>query len=346
MWYCRAGAWLCNKVGRKSLGLEMKKFMFFSVLFAVLVLGCENREGTADSGWDAGQVPDADGGSEQGSDGHDGIADQGPGARWRVGSEQTLDVVTWNIRNFPTNDHTPSYVAELIEGLDVDLIAVQEITDVYEFGKILSALDGYTAVLSDDEYGSGEYQKTGLIYKSGMIHISGTKSLFEDDWWSFPRPPLQAELTITRPDGSLWTMIVIVVHLKASVGEENESRRRSACDKIKQYVDGLVSGEIESEVLVLGDFNDQLTDPPSNNVFTPFLDEPDHYEFLTEALTGGQYSYIPARVLIDHMMITGALFDDFQQAQVEPVPMEGLVDDFDYLDNVSDHRPVAAVVPW
>ncbi len=323
----------------------MKKRLFVSLLICgILLVACENRQGSFDAATDTGNTADADGWSSDETNWDGG--DEGPHAPWGIGSEETFDVVTWNIRNFPTNGNTASYVAQLINGLDADLIAVQEITDIYEFGKVLSALPGYTAVLSDDEYGSGDYQKTGLIYKSDFISVGETKSLFESDWWAFPRPPLQAEVTITRPDGTLWTMIVIVVHLKASVGEENESRRREACKKLKDYVDSLVSGEVESEVLILGDFNDQLTDSPSKNVLTPFLDEPDHYEFLTRSLTGGQFSYIPARVLIDHMVITGALFDDFEQAEVEPVPMEGLVEDFDYLDNVSDHRPVAAVTPW
>ena len=45
----------------------------------------------------------------------------------QFGTESTLDIVTWNIEHFPKNNLTVSYLAELIDSMNVDIIAMQEI---------------------------------------------------------------------------------------------------------------------------------------------------------------------------------------------------------------------------
>jgi hypothetical protein len=82
-------------------------------------------------------------------------------------------------------------------------------------------------------------------------------------------------------------------------------------------------------------------------VFAVFQQRPDQYRFLTDPLADvNDYSYIPARVLIDHLLVSGGLFDTFAGAQVEAVALERLVLDYDYLSRLSDHRPVVVVTPW
>ncbi len=321
-------------------------------LLALLAVGgCDNRFGPGDAGWwdaggDGGDAGDAgDAGGDPGS--ADAGGDQEPPPPWRVGSEQTLELATWNIRNFPADGRTAERVADLIAGMQIDLVAVQEIADVYAFGQVLQRLPDYTAVLSDDEYGDGEYQKTGLVYRSDLVQVRQTRSLFADDGYAFPRPPLEAEVYLHRPDGSVQKLRLIVVHLKASLGEDNEARRREACQKLAAYVDDLVESNGDTKVAVVGDFNDSLDDPPQDNVFADFQQRPADYRFLTDPLAdANDYSYIPARVLIDHLLVSGGLFDTFAGAQVEAVALDRLVLDYDYLSRVSDHRPVVVVIPW
>ena len=44
------------------------------------------------------------------------------------GTDETLDIITWNIEWFPKqNDRTIDYIIELIDSLNVDVIALQEI---------------------------------------------------------------------------------------------------------------------------------------------------------------------------------------------------------------------------
>ena len=57
------------------------------------------------------------------------------------GGSNSLDVITWNIENFPKNgQQTIDSVAVIIQSLDADVIALQEIMNVSDFNNLLSLL--------------------------------------------------------------------------------------------------------------------------------------------------------------------------------------------------------------
>src|SRR5690606_42157527 len=76
-----------------------------------------------------------------------------------VGSGATVDIATWNIENFPADESTPSLVADLVASLDLDLIAVQEITSVVAFNELVARLPDHGGLLSSHTYGDDTYQK-------------------------------------------------------------------------------------------------------------------------------------------------------------------------------------------
>ena len=57
---------------------------------------------------------------------------------------------------------------------------------------------------------------------------------------------------------------------------DEEVRRLTASGVLKGYLDRLSTS---SPVVVLGDWNDALTDPDPQNVFRPFEEDPTHYQF-------------------------------------------------------------------
>ncbi len=310
---------------------------FVSKIALLLLLGvmccCSGERGGQDIGFHDGL--DAGGDDAGGDDGGDQ-----PENPLRIGSEGTFEIATWNIRNFPSDSLTAGRVAGLIADMDLDLVAVEEIADVAAFEQMLSELPTHRGVLSTDEYEPGDYQKTGFIYRADMIQIGEEQSLFEGDTYAFPRPPLQARFGV---DGGM-TFAVIVLHLKADSGEENEARRRDACEKLKAHVDAMLAAGPETEVFVVGDFNDQLSDAPDDNVFTVFLDDGENYEFLSQELEDdGDYSFIPRHILLDHILITADLRDDYAGGSIQAVPLDLQVTEYDYEQGVSDHRPVVAV---
>ena len=80
------------------------------------------------------------------------------------GGLNSLDVVTWNIENFPKNgQQTIDSVAVIIQSLDADVIALQEIMNVSDFNNLLSLLSNYSGYCS-----SGSSRKMAFIYKSNL----------------------------------------------------------------------------------------------------------------------------------------------------------------------------------
>ena len=56
----------------------------------------------------------------------------------QIGSDETLDIVTWNIQNFPKNGNvTIDAISQIIQDLNVDIIALQEIEGNIAFNNIL-----------------------------------------------------------------------------------------------------------------------------------------------------------------------------------------------------------------
>ncbi len=260
----------------------------------------------------------------------------------RVGSNDLFEIATWNIENFPkAGSQTVNDVAQIIKDLDIDLIAVQEVTSIRSFNDLVDKLPGWRGVLSNDVYSSGSYQKTGILYKVDFITLSGIQNIFENDGYAFPRPPLEAYVTVKDQDGVKFDFNIIVLHLKARGGDSNEARRRSACEKLSSYIKDEINAGADPDFVVLGDWNDQLNDPPQTNVFTSFLNDAQTFTFLTANL-GSQYSYISNsfKSLIDHILITEDVRQEYGQGNCQVLYLDQ--EYISFVSNVSDHRPVMA----
>jgi hypothetical protein len=91
----------------------LSRFMRKIVLLLLLtaLVGCSGRDGRPDVGPQDG----LDG--IDGIDGNGGDRSQSP---LRIGSGQTFEIATWNIRNFPSDSRTAQRVAALIAEMDTD----------------------------------------------------------------------------------------------------------------------------------------------------------------------------------------------------------------------------------
>ena len=58
---------------------------------------------------------------------------------------------------------------------------------------------------------------------------------------------------------------------------DEENRRYTAMNLLKTYIDENLSNE---KVIVLGDLNDDISEPYQNNVFQDVLNDSDNYQFV------------------------------------------------------------------
>jgi len=146
-------------------------------------------------------------------------------------------VLTWNLESFPLTPGATDQVAALIAELRPDVAAFQEVADVAAFNQLLAALPQYEGFLNDDP---GAYTHLGLLAKRERVTVSEVETLFGDNWYAFPRPPLKAHITIDAPDPI--DFVIVVLHLKAQIDADSQARRLTA----SQDLDAWLHAELQS----------------------------------------------------------------------------------------------------
>jgi len=249
-----------------------------------------------------------------------------------TGEDNTLDIVTWNIENFPKNNLTNMYVRQIIDSLDVDIIALQEIVDIQNFNNILDSLGNDWVGFRSGEINS-DYQELSYIVNTQNIEIvSNPYTILNDNSYYFAyREPYVLEISYQNNN-----FILINIHYKCCNGSED--RRLQASLLLYSYINTFFN---DSKVIVLGDFNDLLID--DNNVFSPFLSDMNNFYFTDFSIANSSnefWSFPSWPSHLDHILITNELFNYVVDTQTVLVDwsLNGGLSAYDAY--VSDHRPV------
>ena len=227
-------------------------------------------------------------------------------------------------------------VSNVLNTLDVDVMAVEEISTPAAFNALVAEMPNFTGLLSPDAGAQFDARSAGFIYRTADFTFVKSEALFPNDNFAFPRPPLMIRLkpvAIGRPD-----VVAIAVHLKAFGDDKSQQRREAANTELEAYVSDLKAKEPSLHIVVLGDFNQPLIEATERAVFNPWFEKNCKYNVRTDALVKkGDYSYYSNRLsLIDHMITTS----DFLLEEPVIVKLQKVVPNF--LSLASDHLPVVA----
>jgi endonuclease/exonuclease/phosphatase family metal-dependent hydrolase len=266
------------------------------------------------------------------ADGGSVVADAAPPDATPGPHPGELWVMAWNIQTFPKAVATVARVAQVMEGLPVDVVGVEEIDDLDAFAALDDMLPDYTGLTASN--GDG-YSRVGLFYRGATVHVDGVETLFLGDGNAFPRPPLAVHVVGQGVD-----VTVVVVHLKALGDVTSEARRKDAVMKLDAWMQAQLAASPGKRYLVMGDWNDEVTDAPPDNVFQPLLDRPDLYDVLTLPLAEmpAESTYIPIPSFIDHMVLTKNALPEWGAGETEVMHLDAA--DSQYQMIISDHRPV------
>ena len=158
------------------------------------------------------------------------------------------------------------------------------------------------------------------------------------------RPPYVVHITFNDAE-----YIIINVHFKCC-GDGNleddywdeEFRRLKANEYLKAYIDENFNNQ---NVIVLGDFNDDIAEDSDNNVFMNFINDTQNYYFSDMHIAEGpssDWSFPNWPSHLDHILITNELFDNFNTNHVFTFRVDDYMSNWNQYDNyISDHRPVA-----
>lgn len=251
------------------------------------------------------------------------------------GTASTIDIVTFNVEGFPKAGYTSvTALSALVKAIDPDIVALQEVVSEADFNRMVKLMSGWTGYFYP--VNNDEWNLAYLIKDSEMEVIPGTaRTLFHDDYYAFHRPPFEIMVS-HKPSGR--ELLLINLHLKCCGGTDNENRRRSASQKLKEYLDEQRAGDA---VVMLGDYNDEIASvSPEENPFLNFIIDASSYTFADMKIaTGSQlwWSYPSWPSHIDHILVTNELSADIDTTVViKASPCYP-----DYGEVLSDHRPVA-----
>ncbi len=258
------------------------------------------------------------------------------------GSDGTFDLITWNVKDFPrTGFRTIDTLAVLISDLNIDMVAFQEISDTTAFRDFLGHLPGWDGIYAPDNYPDGTYQKTAVIWRTDRANVTYIEQLFVGSLYQFPRPPIHLYCSVQFGDHQ-FDFHLIVLHLKAEDTYDDYLRRRAAIIMLKAYLDTHVPSAPDQDWIIVGDYNDDLSDSNSENVFLPILQDTTDYRFLTLPMAGNPYwsSYPFLNLLIDNILITTQANSEYGNGNTITLRLD---DEYsNYFSRISDHRPVMA----
>ena len=237
-----------------------------------------------------------------------------------------------------------NYVQQIIENIDADIYAFQEIDDTVSFKFMLADLPQYHYYFMTSYYAG-----LAFIYKHEVIQVNDLYEIYTSYpyWNPFPRAPKIMDFNFDNKN-----FFVINNHFKccgdgyleSDNSDDEEARRYLASNLSKSYIDTYLP---DKSVFLLGDLNDRITDPNPNNVFINFLNDSENYLFADMDIATGSstnWSYPSWPSHLDHILITNELFDEMQNSsyEIKTLKIEQYLSNGwnEYEANVSDHRPV------
>ncbi|MBL4604597.1 MAG: T9SS type A sorting domain-containing protein, partial [Flavobacteriaceae bacterium] len=305
-----------------------------------------------------------------------------PDTSVEVAKEKAFDIVTWNIEWFGDEANSPpagnpnsdqiqkDSVKTVIQRLNADIYAVQEIADDVLFMQMVDELPGYDYVLSDaTSYPNdnlGTKQRIGFIYNTATVEVLETKVLLEsihpyynggDDsalvgypvadktrFYASGRLPFMMKVNITI-DGNTQQIHIVDLHARANSGNSPQERYDMRKYDVEVLKDSLDAHYANANLIVLGDYNDDVDVTVADVVTTTstydvYVNDPVNYNILSSTLSAqGFRSYAFRENMIDHIMISNELEEEYIDASVR-VHYEFY--DSDYTRTSSDHFPVSA----
>ena len=257
------------------------------------------------------------------------------------GTSNTLDIVTWNLEWFPKNGNiTIDSLKSIIEKIDADVYAFQEIDNIGSFNILKNKLLGYSGLVKNTSN-----LNLAFLYKNS-ITIDSSYSILDDyDYVFAGRTPFVLEINYNGMNFNLFNNHFKccgdgVLDLGDSSDEEN--RRLQAMNYLKNYIDN----NNYSNAIILGDLNDLIEDNIYDNVFISIINDSLNWKIVDDHIPNqitSNWSFPNWPSHLDHIFLSNSLFPliNDQQVDVKTIRVDNYFQTFYQYDNtISDHLPV------
>ncbi|MBD1396807.1 choice-of-anchor J domain-containing protein [Pontibacter sp. JH31] len=290
----------------------------------------------------------------------------------------TLDIVSWNLAWFGSTSGGPSNLElqysnakKVVQTLDADIIAFQEISNDAQMERLMSELPGYSFVKSEaysysQRPSSGatlDPQKLYIVYKNETVKIKSQKVLLDglykeilsgrvlanypgssESFWASGRLPYLVEVEATM-NGVAQQLYLLNLHTRANSGTD-VSRYNMRKYDVEVLKDSLTAYYPNINLVMLGDMNEDVDVsvvnnlPSSLNAFV--LDN--NYKTLTYDLsTTGAFTYAGGsfQSFLDHIIVSKSMTDEYVEESIA-IENQFLSSIPSFRTSTSDHVPVSA----
>jgi hypothetical protein len=298
---------------------------------------------------------------------------------------QTFDISTYNLEFFGTDVKNTSgvefgpiddalqitNVSSVMQAIDSDIYAVQEVANDFAFSFLIGNLPGYNGILSDrwsysfdPEDPNFPPQKIGFIYNPATVQYVGSRVMFSklyDDvkagntsslpgyptsggttpanFWSSGRLPFMATFDVTVK-GIKKRIRAVVIHAESGSAQADYDRRKYDVQVLK---DSLVANYANDNIILLGDFNDDVDtsiNTGSESTYKPFVDDAANFNSLTYAISqAGAASFPNSSSFLDHIITSNELTNDYVGNSITVEDPRAYITN--YINTTSDHLPVS-----
>ena len=292
----------------------------------------------------------------------------------------TFDVVNWNFEffgarseDYGNEEYGPAdealqlqNIKQVLESLNADVIAVQEVSDEAYFASLVEQLGHYDYVCSQRfsysfQGPSSDFppQKVCLIYDRETVDVTGARPMFEalydearttnpsllpgyptgdpSSFYSSGRLPLLVNTTTTI-QGVSEDVSFVVLHAKSGSAFADFNRRVYDAQVLKDTLDAHFAN---SQVIILGDLNDDLDQSITSGQPTSYANFVGDatYSKITKPLSeAGARSTVSFQDVIDHQIITTELDEAYLEGSATIIaPFRSIRN---YAATTSDHLPV------
>ncbi|MCA8923242.1 MAG: hypothetical protein KDD82_15610 [Planctomycetes bacterium] len=187
-------------------------------------------------------------------------------------AEPRLRLGTWNLEMFgqrkpPRTPEDIRKIAEKIKELGVDVLAVEEVNGKAPLVALTEALgEDYQFVIgSSGALGEGRQIGVGFVWNAARVELLHAEELYQlpsevDGISIFHRIPV---LGAFRSKVGGLDFRAVVVHLKASGKPQDIAKRVREVTALKELLTHWLSGEVDQDMVILGDFNHTYGAPAS-----------------------------------------------------------------------------------
>lgn len=297
-----------------------------------------------------------------------------------IPKSETLDIVNWNLEFFGARsedyggeefgpaDEALQFenVKSVINSLDADIIAVEEVSDETLLATLVSQLSNHSYICSPRfsrsfEGPSNDFppQKVCLIYDNTTVTVLSARAMFESrydsarlidesllpgypsgdpsSFYSSGRLPFLVNVK-TKIQGVAENISLVILHAKSGSTVADYNRRVYDAAVLKDSLDQHYGN---ANVVILGDLNDDLDESIVTgrvSSYQAFVDDVNYLPITKSLSEAGARSTVSFQDVIDHQILTTELADEFLGgSQMIITPFRSIRN---YASTTSDHLPV------